>query len=185
MFEVIDTQAMPNCPTSRFLSRAEVQKLKGTIEMPPKVNYIFKCNIPVKIEDDQFAVAFVEKYPSLKFANAARTVVLEKKELVSEDDAIEKRVKEVREEMSLNSLSKLGRRYNLDKAIWKTGSKDSRINAIINCIREGAKLYSEEEANELQPIRVRRTRKQAQSYRERSERMKREAQEKRELLNGD
>ena len=60
--KIIDREASRNCPTSKFLSRDEFISLFPG-QMPRKVDFIFKHNVPVDVED-KVGEMLIDKYPN-------------------------------------------------------------------------------------------------------------------------
>ena len=59
--QLIDLECAPNCPSSKFLSRAEFSSIFPD-EMPKKMSFIFKHGVPVEIDED-VANVLIDKYP--------------------------------------------------------------------------------------------------------------------------
>ena len=68
--EIIDTDAMMNAPSSKFLKKEEFEHLfKGSNEhLPFRKNFIFKYEIPLNIDDD-IGDILLKKYSRLKRAD--------------------------------------------------------------------------------------------------------------------
>ena len=69
MIGIIDIEAIPNCPTSKFLTKEEISKFKPDWNQH-RMNFIFKHEIPVNVEDE-IAMTLTKKYPSLELVGVS------------------------------------------------------------------------------------------------------------------
>ena len=121
--KIIDREASINCPTAKFLNRDEFISLFPD-QMPKKLDFIFKHNIPVEVEN-KVGEMLIDKYP-----NAVDVLKVEEKEEEVELDTedvpeVEPPLKVERvnpsmmkddrlEEMGYNDLKKLAvQQYNI------------------------------------------------------------------------
>ncbi len=127
--KIIDREASRNCPTSKFLSRDEFISLFPG-QMPRKMDFIFKHNIPVEVEN-KVGEMLIDKYPNaidlLKVEEEQEAVELD----IEDEPDVEPPLKvenvnpNVRkddrlEEMGYNDLKKLAvQQYNIPyKETW-------------------------------------------------------------------
>tara|TARA_Y100000310_G_C20625356_1_gene785553 strand:- start:1238 stop:1606 length:369 start_codon:yes stop_codon:yes gene_type:complete len=75
MIGVIDIEAMPHCPTSKFLTKEEIVKFDPGWNQN-RMNFIFKHEVPVSV-DDNIAMTLTSKYPSLELIGVDGKKVLE------------------------------------------------------------------------------------------------------------
>ena len=68
--DIIDIDAVMNAPSSKFLKKEEFKHLYGQEyeHLPYRKNFIFKHNIPLKVNDD-IGYILLKKYPRLKRAD--------------------------------------------------------------------------------------------------------------------
>tara|TARA_R100000963_G_scaffold10514_2_gene7606 strand:+ start:201 stop:614 length:414 start_codon:yes stop_codon:yes gene_type:complete len=86
---IIDKQAMPNAPTSRFLKKNEYGHIYDSKEVehkPSRMNFIFKHNKAENL-DDEFAELLEKKYPSLEIVNRVPEVVV--RETISDTELLD------------------------------------------------------------------------------------------------
>tara|TARA_R100001530_G_scaffold42427_1_gene32325 strand:+ start:337 stop:750 length:414 start_codon:yes stop_codon:yes gene_type:complete len=86
---IIDNQAMPNAPTSRFLRKTEyihIYNAKEAEHKPSRMNFIFKYKKAENL-DDEFAKLLEKKYPSLEIINKEPEVVV--KDVISDTELLD------------------------------------------------------------------------------------------------
>jgi len=91
MTGVIDIEAMPNCPTSKFLTKEEVMEIDPNWNQN-RINFIFKYNIPITVSIPM-AKILVNKYSSLQYKDG--------------DEEVQTTEEEYYEEYTYNELKKL------------------------------------------------------------------------------
>ena len=71
--EIIDIDAVMNAPSSKFLKKEEFSHLYNNTHehLPHRKNFIFKHNIPLKVDDD-VGDLLLRKYPRLERADGVK-----------------------------------------------------------------------------------------------------------------
>jgi|TARA_R100000501_G_C2577309_1_gene81885 hypothetical protein len=144
--KLIDREAIPNAPSSKFLSRDEVVKLFPGI-MPKKMNFIFRYDIPMEVGDN-VGEKLIDKYPNALEVDGKIEKMKDEPELKIEPVGVDKRKPDELDRMKYQALKSLAVQYGIPSR--RTFVKKPELIALIRWKKEKGTIP---EANDVKSLK--------------------------------